>query len=49
MTEVEDREAKYLEMMCAKRRRTFYMLAKASKNKYFSKSIVSNIVADYLI
>ena len=49
MTEVEDRDAKYLESMCDKRKRVFYALAKASKQKYMPKSIIDHVVADYLI
>lgn len=49
MTEVEEREAKYLELLCGRRRRIFYGLAKGSKNKYFQKGILEHIVSDYLI
>jgi len=49
MTEVEDREARYLEGVCERRKRVLYALAKASKQKYFPKSIIDHVVTDYLI
>ena len=49
MTEVEDREAKYLETVCEKRKRIFYALAKASKKKFLPKTVIDHVVSDYLI
>lgn len=49
MTEVEDRESKYLESICNKRKRIFYALAKASKSKIFPKPIIDQIISEHLI
>ena len=49
MTEVEDRDSKYLETICEKRKRIFYALAKASKRKDLPKNVIDHIVSDYLI
>lgn len=49
MTELEDRDAKHLEAICYKRKRIFYALAKASKEKRLPKAVITRIAEEMLI
>lgn len=49
MTEIEVDELKKLEQLCYKRKRIFYALAKASKFKFYPKSVIDSIVSEFLI
>jgi len=49
MTEITEKEVKELEKICYKRKRVFFSLAKASKEKFLSKRALDNIVSDFLI